>query len=46
MSEAKQSKQEFIEDVICSICGMEDEGFIRWNYNYCPNCGAKMDLEG
>ena len=30
----------------CSICGMEDEGFIRWNYNYCPNCGARMDLEG
>lgn len=33
--------------MFCSICG------IQWNYcdndtetfNYCPNCGAKMDLE-
>ena len=27
----------------CSICGIEDDGFISGNYNYCPNCGAKMD---
>lgn len=27
----------------CSICGMEDEGFISGNYNYCPHCGARMD---
>lgn len=27
----------------CSECGFDD-GFVA--YNYCPNCGAKMDLEG
>lgn len=26
----------------CSECGFDD-GFVA--YNYCPNCGAKMDLE-
>ena len=25
----------------CSVC--HDVGF--WGYNYCPNCGAKMDEE-
>ena len=27
----------------CSVCG-----WTKWYYdaNYCPNCGAKMDLEG
>lgn len=29
----------------CSICGMEDDGFTSGNYNYCPNCGTKMDSE-
>lgn len=27
----------------CSVCGFEDtEGY---DFKYCPNCGAKMDLE-
>ena len=25
----------------CSVCGSEEEG----RTNYCPNCGARMDLE-
>ena len=25
----------------CSVCGEYSEG----EWNYCPNCGAKMDLE-
>ena len=29
----------------CSACHMTHRGFIR-TPNYCPNCGAKMDLEG
>lgn len=34
----------------CSVCGEEwcfeiDEDLPSLNYNYCPNCGAKMDLE-
>lgn len=34
----------------CTVCGEEfcfeiDEDFELLNYNYCPNCGAKMDLE-
>lgn len=34
----------------CSVCGYnmdEDEYLDRFSsYNYCPNCGAKMDAEG
>lgn len=35
----------------CSACGEEycfeyAEDLSTLNYNYCPNCGAKMDLEG
>ena len=33
----------------CSICGMvviaDDYCSIDYMYHYCPNCGAKMDLE-
>ncbi len=34
----------------CSACGEEwcfeiDEDLPTLNYNYCPNCGCKMDLE-
>lgn len=33
----------------CSLCGYnfdEDEFLDRWSHiRYCPNCGAKMDLE-
>ena len=28
----------------CSVCGYRTVWGHR--YNYCPNCGAKMDLEG
>ncbi len=34
------------DKLICSVCNC---GFDTWKYdqhNYCPNCGAKMDLEG
>lgn len=27
----------------CSVCGHK---ILRVECNYCPNCGAKMDLEG
>lgn len=33
------------DTIICSICKC---GFDMWKHdphNYCPNCGAKMDLE-
>lgn len=34
----------------CTVCGEEfcfeiDEDIELLNYNYCPNCGAKMELE-
>lgn len=34
----------------CTVCGEEfcfeiDEDIELLNYNYCPNCGSKMDLE-
>ena len=35
-----------IEGDKCSVCGFEHYGTSIRNYNYCPNCGAKMDLEG
>ena len=28
----------------CSLCGFEDNRFSV--FNYCPNCGAKMDGDG
>ena len=36
------------DNIICTNC---DVGFDVWkheakDFNYCPNCGAKMDLEG
>lgn len=33
----------------CSVCGYErvfDDPAIKTVLKYCPNCGAKMDLEG
>ena len=29
----------------CSVCGRTQREPL-WKPNYCPNCGAKMDLEG
>lgn len=29
----------------CSNCGFEHYGSSISHYHYCPNCGAKMDLE-
>lgn len=36
----------------CSVCGdewcfeIDEDSQMLMNHNYCPNCGAKMDLEG
>ena len=33
----------------CSVCGYErvfDDPALKTAFKYCPNCGAKMDLEG
>lgn len=27
----------------CSNCG-QDSGVLYYTYNYCPNCGAKMNI--
>ncbi len=29
----------------CSVCGFEYYGTGIRSFHYCPNCGAKMDLE-
>lgn len=29
----------------CSVCGFEHYSVLIHNYQYCPNCGAKMDKE-
>ena len=34
-----------IEGDKCSACGFEHYGTSIRNYNYCPNCGARMDGE-
>ena len=37
-----------IDQMHCSVCRHEiryTDGFKRGMPNYCPNCGAKMDLE-
>lgn len=30
---------------VCSLCKMNVDGFVKRWYNYCHNCGARMDLE-
>lgn len=35
----------FFEFAACSLCG-EEAPTAGITPNYCPNCGAKMDLEG
>ena len=40
-----QTKAPFMNECeVCSVCGYRTVWGHR--YNYCPNCGAKMDLEG
>lgn len=34
-----------IEGDKCSACGFEHYGTSVAHYHYCPNCGAKMDME-
>ena len=34
-----------IEGDECSACGFQHYGVGIGHYSYCPNCGAKMDLE-
>lgn len=29
-------------DLMCSVCGERQDGYFGY-WNYCPNCGAKMD---
>ena len=37
--EWKEEIMPFDYDCVCSVCGKSGTP----NYNYCPNCGAKMD---
>ena len=30
---------------VCSVCGCEREDDHSTGWNYCPNCGAKMERE-
>lgn len=30
----------------CSVCGERRNVATQFGWNYCPNCGAKMDLGG
>ena len=42
----KNLKEEYPTLFQCSVCGCEDWDTSEVNYgeyNYCPNCGAKMD---
>ena len=34
------------EDWRCSVCGIVFEQWSIPKYNYCPNCGAKMEVHG
>ena len=33
-----------IDHYICSVCGDDCWAFSAPEYNYCPNCGCRMDL--
>ena len=33
------------EDWRCSVCGIVFEQWSIPKYNYCPNCGAKMEVQ-
>ena len=33
------------DGIQCSVCGSKHNTELAREYKYCPNCGAKMDLE-
>lgn len=33
-------------DIFCSVCGIDNDAHGVERFNYCPNCGAKMDGKG
>lgn len=45
--ELYENDDDLAASFFCSLCGWnidEDEYLDRWShFNYCPNCGAKMD---
>ena len=41
INEHKDIEGWFEYDYVCSVC----DGIAEDNYDYCPHCGAKMDLE-
>ena len=36
----------YVRCSVCKNCNVWDEWVDGNKWNYCPNCGAKMDLEG
>ena len=53
----KSGDKNFPESIVCSRCGYENSYINEWNFNneplskvfktskYCPNCGARMEVE-
>jgi hypothetical protein len=33
-------------DTVCSVCKIDVDVYNAERFNYCPNCGAKMDGKG
>lgn len=36
----------YFHDRVCSCCLHPDNDLNDYAHNYCPNCGAKMDMNG